>query len=286
MSDLLFIAGCVTLGLALGLAVWALGRGLTPGAEADKTGRSARTADWPGLGWLRLLRPLNQWRGWDRLKLHLAGQMEKAGYAGRGLEAAECLALKEILSVLLAVTLAGLGIREPVFLILSLLVGFFLPDIFLRDRIKARGRLLNRQLSPFLDLLAMALEAGLDFTAALELICRKGPQNQLSAEWAGVLQKIRLGWPRSQALRRLAGSLPLPSFSHLTAAIIQAETMGASLAPVLKIQADQLKKERSQRAEKLAHEAPVKMLLPLLLFIFPVLFIILFGPLAIEYFAK
>ncbi|RME82995.1 MAG: type II secretion system F family protein, partial [Planctomycetota bacterium] len=161
-------------------------------------------------------------------------------------------------------------------------LGFFFPMISLSE--KAQQRKLDMQISlPYvLDLLTLAVEAGIDFTQALQRIVDRGTKNPLIDEFSRMLQQIQVGKPRTEALREFAERTDIEDVRSIVQALIQADELGSPLGPILRVQAEQLRVKRSQRAEKLAQQAPVKMLFPLIGCIFPTVFIILFGPIAIK----
>jgi tight adherence protein C len=163
--------------------------------------------------------------------------------------------------------------------LLCALAGAGYPLLWLRDRVRARHRAIARALPYGLDLLTLSVEAGLDFPAALAKVVDKGRSGPLADELSVVLKELRLGKTREEALRNLARRVDLPALTSFVQALVHADRMGTPLGKVLRILSTQLRIERSQRAEKLANEAPVKLLLPLVLFIFPTLFLMLFGPL-------
>lgn len=156
--------------------------------------------------------------------------------------------------------------------------GFLLPYMWLRDQIKKRHNKILRSLPYSLDLLTLSVEAGLDFQAAISKVVDKGQEGPLKEEFSIMLGEIKLGKTREQALRNLADRVQLPQLTSFVSNLIQADRMGTSLGKVLRIQSTQMRIERTHRAEKLANEAPVKMLFPLVLCIFPTVFFILFGP--------
>jgi len=169
---------------------------------------------------------------------------------------------------------ASLGL--PMCLFFTML-GILLPLLWLRDKLKSRKMSISRSLPYALDLLTLGVESGLDFTATLARIVKKLGDQPLAYEFAELLRQIRMGRPRGDALRDLGERVDVPELSSVVGSLIQADELGASLGPVLRIQSEQIRVRRSQRAEKLASEAPVKMLLPLVCFIFPTLFIMIFG---------
>jgi tight adherence protein C len=162
-------------------------------------------------------------------------------------------------------------------------LGLLFPRTWLSDRIKLRGRDLAKSLPFFLDIITLCVEAGLNLHGAMQQAVQKGPKGVLRDELQRVLRDIRAGKPRAQAFRHMAERLKEPSITNLVATIIQAEAVGMNLGPVLRAQADQRRSERFLRAEKLAMEAPVKMLFPLLAFIFPSTFLVLGFPIAMKF---
>jgi len=170
--------------------------------------------------------------------------------------------------------------------LLLTLTGFAFPLLWLRDKLKRRKLQITRALPYSLDLLTLGVEAGMDFTAALARIIQKLGDQPLSYEFAELLRQIRMGRSRSDALRDLADRVDVPELTSVVTSLIQADELGASLGPVLRIQSDQLRVRRSQRAEKLASEAPVKMLFPLVCFIFPTIFIMIGGTIFLKLWYK
>ena len=163
------------------------------------------------------------------------------------------------------------------------LCGAIYPAIWLRDRIALRRREILKTMPFYLDIVTLCVEAGLNLQGAINQGVLKGPKGVLRDEFQRVLRDIRAGKPRAESLRNMAGRINEPGVTNFVASIIQAERMGMSLGPVLRAQADQQRIERFLRAEKLAMEAPVKMLFPLIAFIFPCTFIVLFFPIVIKF---
>jgi tight adherence protein C len=136
---------------------------------------------------------------------------------------------------------------------------------------------------PFvLDLLTLSVEAGMDFMGALQRNCARRKLDPLNEELIRMTREIQVGTPRRIALRNLSTRVGQPDLSAVAQALIQADELGVSIGSILRIQSEQLRSRRFDRAEKLAHEAPVKMLAPLLLFIFPAVFVILLGPIVLQ----
>lgn len=162
--------------------------------------------------------------------------------------------------------------------LLSVLVGYVYPGLWLRRTLKARHLEIMKALPFVLDLLTLSVEAGMDFMSALQRNCERRKLDALNEELIRMLREIQVGTPRRVALKNLSarsGQSDLVSVAH---ALIQADELGVSIGSILRIQSEQLRSRRFERAEKLANEAPVKMLGPLLLCIFPAVFVILLGP--------
>lgn len=158
------------------------------------------------------------------------------------------------------------------------LFGFLFPYIWVADQIKRRHHQIARAMPYAIDLLTLSVEAGLDFQAAIGTVVEKGRPGPLMEEFGILLGEIKLGKTREEALRNLANRVQLPVLTAFVTNLIQADRMGTSLGRVLRIQSTQMRIDRTQRAEKLANEAPVKMLLPLIACFFPTVFMVIFGP--------
>ncbi len=168
----------------------------------------------------------------------------------------------------------------------SCLFGLVYPSIWISDHVTRRSKAINRALPYVLDLLTLAVEAGLDFISAVERIVSKASERDpLTDEFFVMLQELKMGKTRRESLRDMAHRCKMENVDTVVAALIQADQLGTSLGPVLRIQAEMLRVRRSQRAEKLAMEAPVKMLFPLL-FIFSSVFLLLFGPTVVRFFRE
>jgi tight adherence protein C len=199
----------------------------------------------------------------------------------RGYQPQDILALQELgwVAGLLAGVFACLGLGKGIGW--SLFVAFasaLHPLLWLKEKIKRRQLQISRALPYNLDLLTLAVEAGLDFGGALARVVEKGRPGPLRDELQLVLKQLKLGKTREEALRAMAARVDLPSLTAFVTALIQAERMGSSLGKVLRIRSTQMRIDRTLRAEKLANQAPVKMLFPLIGCIFPTVFLVLFGP--------
>lgn len=170
-----------------------------------------------------------------------------------------------------------------VFLLLAFLIGLAHPNLWLADNRTRRENAIIRGMPTYLDFITMCVEAGLNFQGALQQAMEKAPPSPLRNEFAIVLRDLRSGLSRSDALRRMADRLDIQETTGFVSSVIQAERMGSSLATVMRVQSEQRRNERFQRAEKMAMEAPIKLVGPLIIFIFPVTFIILGFPIAMKF---
>lgn len=161
--------------------------------------------------------------------------------------------------------------------------GFLFPAIWLRDLVQLRRRQTLKTLPFMLDIITLCVEAGLNLTGAFQQAVAKGPAGPLRDEFSRVLRDVRAGRPRLDALRTLSDRMNEPSITNFVSALIQAERMGMNLGPILRAQSEQRRNERFARAEKLAMEAPVKLLFPLIAFIFPCTFVVLGFPIAMKF---
>jgi len=166
---------------------------------------------------------------------------------------------------------------------LGIILGFYLPSIKLNDKKKNREKSIVRALPIYLDYLTMAVQAGMNLSGAIQQAVDKGPDGPLRVEFSKVIRDIRAGMSRVDAIRSMADRLDIREINAFSTTVVQAEKTGASIGATLKIQADQRRVERFQRAEKLAMEAPVKLIFPLVAFIFPMTFMILAFPIAIKF---
>lgn len=162
------------------------------------------------------------------------------------------------------------------FLILMLMLVY--PDTWLRKTIRLRHLAILKSLPNLLDLLTLSVEAGKDFLTSLRDILVRRPPDVLGDEFKRTLHEIQLGKQRQQALRDLSSRVHQPELTSVINAIIQADELGVGIGQLLRIQGDQLRHKRFARAETMANEAPVKILFPVVIFIFPSVFIILVGP--------
>jgi tight adherence protein C len=218
----------------------------------------------------------------------LQAQLDAAG-AAYMINPAEYLIIRRVVGVIGAaasvVAIAGLNLRDPLHVTVAVALvplSFLYPDLRLREATKRRQSRFEKDFPFFLDVLVLAMKAGLNFIAALEQAVaslRDGPVKQ---EFSRYLRESRAGLSRRAALDRLAARVMLPAVTNFVAAVSQAEQTGGSLGDLLADQARQRRQERFLRAEKLANQAPVKMLFPLIALLFPTTFIIIGFPIVIQ----
>ncbi|NLB72994.1 MAG: type II secretion system F family protein [Firmicutes bacterium] len=187
-----------------------------------------------------------------------------------------------LLPIAVIILTGGLGTgRAFLFALVAAGFGWVVPEMMMQAKAKQRGKDIQKALPDALDLLTVSVEAGLGFDAALVRVVerRKGP---LSDEFGIVLREMRVGTPRREALKQLAERVKIDDITSLTSAIIQTDHLGVGIANILRIQAEQSRVKRRQRIEEAAMKAPIKMLFPLVFFIFPTLFVVLLGPAVIQ----
>ncbi len=168
-----------------------------------------------------------------------------------------------------------------IFVMVLFVFGYFGPNFWLNSQIQRRQRAIQRSLPDVLDLLCVSVEAGLGFDSAVSKVVdkMKGP---ITDEFHRMLQEVRMNKSRREALRDLSERVNLPDLSTFIASLIQADQLGVSIAKVLRIQSEQMRIKRRLRAQEQAQKAAVKMVFPLVFFIFPAMFIVLLGPVVIQ----
>jgi tight adherence protein C len=156
-------------------------------------------------------------------------------------------------------------------------MGFFLPDTLVTFKARARRERIQSELPDALDLLAVSVEAGLGFDGAITKLTEhmRGP---LAEEFGMTLAEMRIGESRQEAMKKMAERVGTPEMASFTRAIIQADQLGISLGRILRLQAGDTRNRRQMAAEERAMKAPIKMLFPTVLFIFPAMFIVILGP--------
>ncbi len=183
---------------------------------------------------------------------------------------------------LLGALVPGDPVQRGLFGVLGVCWFYIYPLAWLRGTLKRRHLEIMRALPFVLDLLTLSVEAGMDFMSALQRSCERRRLDALGEELIRMTREIQVGTPRRTALRNMAERSRQPDLKGVVHALVQADELGVSIGSILRIQSEQLRSRRFDRAEKLANEAPVKMLGPLMLCIFPAVFIILLGPILMQ----
>lgn len=216
-------------------------------------------------------------------------KLELAGNPGR-IDAATFLATRFVVAGLFLVIIFTLSrIATPpwtwgktfLYTGVATFVGFYFPQLYLQSRIQRRQEEVRKAMPDALDLLTICVEAGLGFDAAMSKVSEKW-ENELSLMFGRCIREVQLGKPQRDALRDMADRLDLPEMTSFIAAVIQSQILGVSLAKVLRIQSEQMRIKRRQRAEEAAHKAPVKMIVPMAFLTFPSIFIVLLAPAAFQ----
>jgi len=212
----------------------------------------------------------------------------KIAMCGMKIKPSIFVAVQVILAIGFPAFLASVGVMEKQggmkgvgILLVAGLMGYFMPDMWLKGKVGARKMDITRKLPDALDLLTVSVEAGLAFDMALSKVVEKlrGP---LAEEFSKVLHEVRMGKPRREAMKAMAARADVPDLTQFISSLVQADKLGVSVANVLRIQSDQMRIKRRQRAEETAQRAPLKMSFVLVFFVLPALLIVLLGPAAIS----
>ena len=217
-----------------------------------------------------------------------ARKMELAGNPWP-IDAATFLAIRFILAVVLGGLMLTVVLSSPsnaasdnfMYIGGATFGGFFLPHLMLTSRVTRRQKDVRKAMPDALDLLTICVEAGLSFDAAMSKVAEKW-ETELSLAFARTIREVQLGKVRREALKDMSDRLGIPEMTSFVAAIIQSEQLGVSLGRVLRIQSDQMRMKRRQRAEEESRKAPIKMIIPMALLIFPSILIIILTPAAIQ----
>jgi tight adherence protein C len=221
----------------------------------------------------------------DKLLQETTTKLELAGNPGR-IEAATFLAMRFVIALVFGGGLLLVSVfssndwsvgRKIITVLIFTVIGFFFPQLWLQGRINARQAEVRKAMPDALDLLTICVEAGLGFDAAMSKVAEKW-ENELSVMFGRCIREVQLGKTQREALRDMADRIGLPELTSFVAAVIQSQILGVSLAKVLRIQSDQMRVKRRQYAEELAHQAPVKMIIPMTFLTFPTIMLILMIP--------
>ncbi len=289
-------------GLGLAALVWAIGQSVAQMTYVTLADGRRQERRLPLL--YRILLPLapnvapladrpalREWR------ISLDRRLTAAGFEGL-LSGRELIALRLLMPLVIGPVVIGIAhvlvanlpgrlgaaLQARVFLLhVLLLVWLFLrPGLWLRRTLAERHRSVRVALPFVLDLLTLSVEAGLDFMTAMKRIIDRRAVDPLGEELIRVFREVQLGKTRREALRDMAERVDQPDLRSVSHALIQADELGVSIGAILRIQSDQMRVRRFLHAEKLANEAPVRMLFPLIGFIFPSVLIVLLGPVFLQ----
>jgi len=221
----------------------------------------------------------------QKARQNLMNRLDLAGRPGN-LTPEDFAAVRIVAAAVMAAIglLLGLLLANPIYLVVSLAVGailgYYLPVLWLKQKVDARRSEIQKGLPDAMDLLVIAVDAGLGFDAALARVTDKY-RNALSDEFAKVLREVSLGRPRLEAMDEMGRSSGVEDLHNFIQAIIQSEQFGTGIGKILRIQADEMRRKRRQRAQEKAAQATLKMMLPMVGCIFPTLWIVLLGPAAL-----
>ncbi len=288
MNAAYFWISILAAGISLYALVWFIMRpAMLKTDQQARVGQRVLRAAWP---WVMALTPIVapfvSWQARRRLgsRIALAG-LDEQGLAPEHIVAVQVLILTFSVFGLVGISTVymELAIRHALFLGgAGGLVGMWWPYLWLRDLGLQRQRTMLREFPFLLDMTTLCVEAGLNLQGALQQAALHGPDGPLRAELRRALADMRAGVQRMQALADLATRTELPAIRSLVTALAQADQLGMSLGPLLRAQSQQRRSERFLRAEKLALEAPVKMLFPMVLCIFPCTFLVIGFPIVIK----
>jgi tight adherence protein C len=231
-----------------------------------------------------VLAPLMQRIPWPSYRARAAVSLLRAGMAD--VYTTNHLLAYKILSAVvvpLVVTELFAVFQNPALFVLAGVGGFLLPDRLVNDLRKKREKAIIRALPGSVDVLSLSVEAGLEFLMAIRRLVERGSPGPLRDELATILNDIRLGQTRSEALKAFAKRVEVPEVSSFVSVLVQADALGASIGPVLGQQAERMRTERFQRAEKEGAKASQKILFPLVLCIFPAVLVVILGPVALNF---
>ncbi|HEV3102688.1 MAG TPA: type II secretion system F family protein [Candidatus Dormibacteraeota bacterium] len=221
----------------------------------------------------------------QKARQDLMNRLELAGRPGN-LTPEDFGAVRLVSAALLAAVglLLGFLLANTVYLVVSLLIGailgYYVPVLWLKQKVDARRTEIQKGLPDAMDLLVIAVDAGLGFDAALARVTDKY-KNALTEMFAKVLREVSLGRPRLEAMDEMGRSSGVEDLHNFIQAVIQSEQFGTGIGKILRIQADEMRRKRRQRAQEKAAQATLKMLLPMVGCIFPTLWIVLLGPAAL-----
>lgn len=238
---------------------------------------------------LVLLTPAVRWLKLDDYRANIERKMVTGGMAGM-LTTDEFFAYKLVMGFAFWGLFVGIfarlivGWHAPWPASLGVIfLGSFFPDAWLSGQVTERQNKILKTLPYVLDLLTLSVEAGLDFVSGIHKVCEKSVAGPLVDELSFFLGELQVGATRQQALRNLAARVDMPEMRSFSAMLIQADLLGASVGPVLRAQSELMRTARFQRAERMGAYAAQKILFPLIFCIMPAVFIVIFGPIVLNF---
>ncbi len=291
-GQLVIYAAYILLGLSVFLLVQMLmSEQESRAAQENLEDLGSRKSSFP---FVKLLRPFyTQYlvpmvRGkpfWEKERRHWRRQLI-AGGVKEEFTPDEFIAFKLIFIIFLPIFLGFLQAAELIDISLYLILGsgvlgWFLPNLLLLGKVQERQKKIRRAMPFIVDLLALSTEAGLDFVGAMSKVVEKAKPSPLVEEFGQLLKEIKVGSSRQDALREMAARIAMTEVNSFVAILISADQMGASIGKILKQQADQIRNQRMLAAEKAGAAAAQKVILPIVLFVFPAVLILIIAPFAL-----
>ena len=188
-----------------------------------------------------------------------------------------------IVFIFVALGIMVTGKIDLIPILISLVIGYVLPEIYLKQKLAKRKNMISRRLPETVDLLGLCIEAGLDFVSSVRWVVDKTPSTAMTEELAFVVEEIKWGKPRIQALKDMSRRLDIPEMTSFVQTIIQADRMGTPVAEAFTIISEDARAQRFHRGQRVALQAPIKILLPLIFFIMPVIGIVIGGPILLQF---
>lgn len=231
-----------------------------------------------------VLAPLAARVRWSGYRARAALELKRAAMSD-SVTVDHLLAMKAVFAVVVPLVgqLVLPMLANPVAFLAAAAIAFFLPDRLVSAVRQGRARQILRALPGAVDVLSLSVEAGLEFLIALQRLVERGAAGPLRDELSTVLNDTRLGKTRSEALKALAARVEIPEVSSFVSVLVQADMLGASIGPVLHQQAERMRVERFQRAEKAGGQATQKIIFPMILFIFPAVLLVILAPVALKF---
>lgn len=214
----------------------------------------------------------------------LTDNLRKAGF-GESVTVNHIFALKLIMAIVTPLFLRLIidSVNWPPFFLATMVAGFMLPDKLVNDIKKARWRQILRTMPGAVDVLSLSVEAGLDFQVAMQRFVERGTPGALRDEFSTILNDMRLGKTRAEAIRDFGRRVTVPEVGSFVSVLVQADQLGVPIGEVLRSQAAVMRTQRFQRAEQEGARASQKLLVPLVFFIFPAVLIVILGPVVLHF---